>query len=58
MLYAETLLSYPYWKLPLTVQTDASGKQLGAVISHNNKPISFLSIILIKPQPNYNTTEK
>ena len=56
MVSAETLLSYPYWKLTFTFHTDASDKQLGAVIIHNNKPISFLYIILIKPKCNYTTT--
>ena len=37
MVSAETLLSYPYWKIPFTVHTDASEKQLCAVISQNNK---------------------
>ena len=31
---------------------------MGAVISHNNKPIEFFSSILIKPQRNLNTTDK
>ena len=39
MVSSETLLSYPYCKLPFTVQTYTSDKQLGAVISQNNKPI-------------------
>ena len=33
MVYYETLLSYPDWTIPLKVHTDASDKQLGAVIS-------------------------
>ena len=58
MVSAETLLTYPHWKLPFIVHTDASDKQLGAVISHNKKPIAFFSIILIKAQLRYTTTEK
>ena len=58
MVSAETLLIYIDWKLPFTVHTDASDKKLGAVISHNNKPIALLSIILIKPQLNYTMNEK
>ena len=50
MVSAETLLSYSDWKIPFTVQTDASDKQLGDVISQKNKTIDFFSIILIKPQ--------
>ena len=58
MVSAETLLSYPGWTMTSTVHTDASDKQLGAVISKNNKPIDFFSIILSKPQCNYTTDEK
>ena len=58
MVSAETLLSYPDWKLPFTFHNDASDKHLGDFISQNNKPIAFLSIKLIKPQHNYTTTEK
>ena len=58
MVSAEKLLSYPDWKMPFTVHTDASDKQLCAVISHNNKHIAFFSRILIKPHHNYTTTEK
>ena len=58
MISAETLLSYPDWKILFTVHTDASDKQLGAVISQNNKPIVFFSIKLCNPQSNYTTTKK
>ena len=58
MVSAETLLSYPYWKLPFTVHTDVSDKQLGVVISQNNKPIAFSSRKLSRSQRNYTTTEK
>ena len=46
---AETLLCYPYWKIPFIFRSDAYDKQLGAVISNNNEPIEFLSIRLSKP---------
>ena len=58
MVSAETMLIYPYWKLPFTVHTDASDKHLGDVISKNNKPIAFLSRKLSKPQSNYTTNKK
>ena len=41
MVPAETLLSYKYWKVTLTVQIDASNKKLEDVICKNNKPITF-----------------
>ena len=58
MVYSVTLLSYTYWKIPSTVHTNASDKQLGSVISQNNKTIALFSRILSKPQHNYNTTKK
>ena len=50
MLSSDTLLSYPGCKIPFKVHTYAYDKQLGAVISQNNKPIELFSIILSKPQ--------
>ena len=58
MVSAETLLSYPNWKIPFTVHTDVSDKQLGAVIIHNNKPSKLLSRIPRNTQPHYTTTNK
>ena len=37
MVSAETLLSYPVWKLTFTVHTNASDEKLVAVISQSNK---------------------
>ena len=58
MVSVETLLSYPDWKLPSAVHTDASDKQLVAVISHNNNFFALFYRRLIKPYHNYNTTER
>ena len=58
MVSAETLFSYPDWKITFAVHTDASDKQSGAVIIQNNKHIELYSIILSKTQCNYTTTEK
>ena len=58
MVSADTLLNYPDWTIPFTIHTDASDKQLGAVISQNGKPIAFFSRRLLKAQRNYTTTEK
>ena len=35
------MIIYPDWKLPFTFHNDDYDKQLGAVISQNNKPIDF-----------------
>ena len=58
MVSSENLLSYQYWKLPFTVHTDASDKQLGAVISNNKKPFAFFSRKLSQPQRDCTTTDK
>ena len=58
MVSDKNLLNDIYWKIPFTVHTDASDKQLGAVIINKNNPIDFFSIVLSKPQHNYNTIEK
>ena len=58
MVSSDTLLSYPYCTIPFTVHDDASDKQVGAVISHNNKQIALFSRRLSKPQLNFTTTEK
>ena len=49
MVSAETLLSYPDWTIPFTAHNDACDKQLGDVISQNNKPIALFSKRLKKP---------
>ena len=58
MVSAKTLLIHLDWKIPFTVHNDDSDKQLGAVISHNNKPIAFFLRRSSKPQCNYTTTYK
>ena len=58
MVSAETLLSCPYLKIPFTVHTNDYEKHLGAVTSHNNKPISFFSNRLRNPQRNRTTSPR
>ena len=58
MVSSETLFIYLDWTTTFTVHTAASDKQLGAVISQNNKPIVLFSRILSRIQCNYTMTEK
>ena len=54
----ETLLTYPDFDNIFDVHTDASEKQLGAVLSQNGKPIAFYSRKLNPAQTRYTTTER
>ena len=45
MVSAETLLNYPDWKIPFTVHTYASDKQLGSVVDFFKEYIEQLRII-------------
>ena len=58
MISEDTFLTYPDWEVKFDVHTDASDKQLGAVVSQNGKPIAFSSRQLSKFYVNYTTTEK
>ena len=58
MLYTDTLLNYPEWKIPFTLHTDDSDKQLGDIISNNNKQISLFSILSNNLHSNYTTIYK
>ena len=54
----ETLLSYPNFNIPFEIHTDASDRQLGAVISQNHHPIAFYSRKLTYAQSKYTVTER
>lgn len=54
----EVLLTYPDFSVPFNIHTDASKRQLGAVISQRKKPIAFYSRKLNSAQVNYTTTER
>lgn len=54
----ETMLNYPDFNLPFEIHTDASDRQLGAVIMQNGKPIAFFSRKLRPEQRRYTVTEK
>jgi hypothetical protein len=54
----ETLLVYPNFNETFDIHTDASDRQLGAVISQAGLPIAFYSRKLNNAQKNYTTTER
>ena len=54
----ETILNYPDFNKIFEIYTDASNRQLGAVISEEVKPLAFYSRKLSSAQRNYTTTEQ
>jgi len=50
-------LAYPDFTKPNEIYTDASKRQLGSVITQNNKPIAFFSRKLTGAQTRYSVTE-
>jgi len=52
----ETMLNYPNFSKVFEIHTDASDKQLGAVIAQDGKPIAFYSRRLMSAQEKYTTT--
>ncbi len=49
----EVVLAYPDFLKPFEIYTDASTKQLGAIITHENRPIAFFSRKLSGTQSKY-----
>ena len=53
----EVVLAYPDYNSCFDIYTDASTKQLGAVITQHNRPIAFFSRKLSVTQSKYSVTE-
>ena len=53
----EVTMAYPDFSQPFDIYTDASSRQLGAVITQNNRPIAFYSKKLSAAQQNYSVTD-
>ncbi len=57
-LQAQVELFQPNFTKPFELTTDASNYAIGAVLSQNQKPISFISRTLSETEQNYSTNEK
>ena len=53
----DVVLAYPDFSQEFLIYTDASKRQLGGVITQNNRPIAFFSRKLTKAQEKYTVTE-
>jgi len=53
----EVVLAYPDFTKPFDIYTDASTKQLGSVITQDNRPIAFFSQKLSGTQSKYTVTK-
>jgi hypothetical protein len=58
LLAQDTMLTYPQFDKPFVVYTDASKKQIGGVITQENKPLGFFSKKLTDTQRRYPVTEQ
>jgi hypothetical protein len=50
-------LAYPYFSKVFEIYTDASSKQLGTVVTWDNRPIAFFSWKLSDAQHKYSVTK-
>ncbi len=50
-------MAYPYYSVVFEIHTEASSKQLGAVINQDNRPIAFFSRKLSNTQRKHSVTK-
>ena len=58
MVAKEVLLKYPDPNKPFIIETDASDKQIGAIILQDGSPVAFYSRKLTGPQSRYPIPDK
>jgi hypothetical protein len=58
IIYIEVMLTFPDFSKPFHIYTDASDKQLGTVITEDEKPIAFYSRKLDSAQQRYTTGDQ
>jgi phospholipid-translocating ATPase len=54
----ETMLTYPQFDKPFVIYTDASEKQIGGIVTQEQKPLGFFSKKLTETQQKYPVTEQ
>jgi hypothetical protein len=54
----DTMLTYPQFNKPFVVYTDTSEKQIGGMVTQENKPLGFFSKKLTDTQCRYPVTEQ
>ena len=57
MIAKDAALAYPDYSKEFEIYTDASSRQMGAVITQQNRPIAFFSRKLSTMQQKYSVTE-
>ena len=57
MIARDIILAYPDFSTKFVIYTDASKRQLGAVITQNNRPIAFFGRKLNSAQTKYSITK-
>ena len=57
MIARDVVLTYPDFSKKFVIYTDASNRQLGAVITQDNRPIAFFSRKLNSAQQKYSIAE-
>ncbi len=54
----DAMITYPQFDEPFVVHTDASGKQIGGVVTQDGKPLGFFSKKLTDSQSQYPVMEQ